>query len=349
MGIKIIRKGSLAKFVSSVMQEYAVVGPRAQDGSPSGREQFAFGPITDVAQLRLDYNNTILPPKKYLLPQEEVLFAFDAGAMSASPVFDTQPRIILGMHTCDIHALKLLDSVFAKGNPDEHYLKRRAATLIVGVECLTPCTEHSFCKSMNTFSASDGFDLHLIDLGESYAVEVGTPAGEALLAKHADAHAAAKDEDALLNKVLSDKWPRFSYRLDFDSSELPSLMAVSYKSPVWEELDKRCLACGSCNVVCPTCYCFNVTDRVSLDGKTGERVRMWDSCQLDEFARVATGENFRKTRAQRQRHRFFRKGKYIPDLHGELGCVGCGRCAQACLVDITPVGVWNELYKAHAK
>ena len=342
MSLTIINKGAMAAFVSSMMQQYDVLGPQFKD------TQFAFGPITHDRQLRLDYNTTVLPPKKYLLPQEEVLFTFRTDTMSAIPVFDMRPRVILGMHTCDIHALKLLDAVFARDNPDPHYLKRRSNTLIVGIECLTPCDEHSFCKSMNTLSASDGFDLHLIDLGEAYAVEVGTSAGEALLSKHAQTRAATRDDAALMNKVLSDKWPRFRYKLEFDSSELPSLMAVSYKSPVWIELEERCLACGSCNLVCPTCYCFNVQDDISLDGKTGARVRVWDSCQLDEFARVATGENFRKTRAQRQRHRFFRKGKYIPDMHGELGCVGCGRCARACLADITPVGVWNDLHKARA-
>ena len=343
MSLKIIEKGSMAEFVSSMLQQYEVVGPLAKEN------QFAFGPLADYGQLRLDYNTTILPPKKYLLPQEEVLLKFQTDTLSATPVFDARPRVIFGMHTCDIHALKLLDAVFAKDNPDEHYLKRRAAAVVVGVECLTPCDEHSFCKSMNTLSAADGFDLHLIDLGHAYAVEVGTSAGEALLSGHATARVAAQEDVTLMNKVLSDKWPRFPYKLDFDGSELPALMAVSYKSAVWEDLDKRCLACGSCNLVCPTCYCFNVKDNITLDGKAGERVRVWDSCQLDEFARVGTGENFREKRSQRQRHRFFRKGKYIPDMHGELGCVGCGRCARACLVDITPVGVWNELHKAHAK
>jgi ferredoxin len=342
MSLKIIDKGSMPAFVSSLMKQYEVVGPQAKDN------RFAFGKVTDYGQLRLDYNTSVLPPKKYLLPQQEVLFTFRTEGAAAAPVFDTQPRVILGMHTCDIHALKLLDAVFATGNRDEHYLKRRANTLIIGIECLTPCTEHSFCKSMNTLSATEGYDLHLIDLGEAYAVETGTQAGADLLLKHSDAREVGQDIVTLMNKVLSEKWPRFSYRLDFDSSELPSLMAVSYKSPVWAELDQRCLACGSCNTVCPTCYCFNVTDNTSLDGKTGERIRVWDSCQLDEFASVAGGENFREHRSERQRHRFFRKGKYIPDMHGELGCVGCGRCAQACLADITPVGVWNELQKVHA-
>ncbi|MCX7708040.1 MAG: 4Fe-4S dicluster domain-containing protein [Anaerolineae bacterium] len=348
MSLRIIEKSALPEFVGSVMRQYQVMGPQAKEVLPNGKTQFAFGPITDPHQLRLDYDTTVLPPKKYLLPQEEVLFPFQPESLTATPQFDTQPRILFGVHTCDIHAMALLDAVFATGQRDEHYLKRRASTLIVGIECLAPCDEHSFCKSMGTLTADKGYDLHLIDLGHSYAVEVGTAAGEALLSTHATARMAGENDIELLNRVLSEKWPRFPYRLDFDGSELPNLMALSYKDPIWEELGKRCLSCAACNLVCPTCYCFNVVDHVTLDRKSGERIRKWDSCQLDEFARVATGENFRHKRSQRQRHRFFRKGKYIPEMHGELGCVGCGRCARACLVDITPVGVWNALYQAHA-
>jgi len=348
MSLRIIEKSALPAFVAGIMREYEVVGPQTKEILPNGKSQFVFGPLTNPHQLRLDYDTTVLPPKKYLLPQEEVLFTFDTGSLAATPHFDTQPRVLFGVHTCDIHALALLDAVFATGQRDEHYLKRRASTLIVGIECLAPCDEHSFCKSMGTLTADKGFDLHLIDLGQRYAVEVGTAAGEALLARHAAARMADESDIELLNRVLSEKWPRFPYRLDFDGSELPNLMALSYKDPLWEELGQRCLSCAACNLVCPTCYCFNVVDQVTLDRKNGERIRKWDSCQLDEFARVATGENFRHKRSQRQRHRFFRKGKYIPEMHGELGCVGCGRCARACLVDITPVGVWNKLYQAHA-
>ena len=341
MRLKIINKQDLASFVSSLMNEYEVVAPVARE------HEFAFAPLRDAAQLRLDYGTTILPPKKALLPQEERLFTYEAdGSFSAQPVFDTQPRVLFGVHTCDIHAMKLLDTVFEEGYPDQHYRQRREHTLIVGLECLTPCDEHSFCKSMQTLSASTGYDLHLTDIGPAYTVDVGTVAGEGLLAQYAHAREATRVDIARLSQVLSEKWPRFRYRLDFDSSELPSLMAVSYKNPLWEELGNRCLSCGQCTLVCPTCYCFNVMDTVSLDGKRGERKRIWDSCQLDEFARVATGENFRKTRAQRQRHRFFRKGKYLPDMHGALGCVGCGRCARACQVHIEPVSVFNALYKA---
>lgn len=342
MSLKTINKTDMASFVSSAMGHYTVFGPVAKDSA------FVFAPVADAAQVRLDYSTTLLPPKKYLLPQEEVLFTFRTDGMSASPAFDMQWRLILGVHTCDLHAMALLDAVFARGQPDAHYMKRRATTVIVGIECLAPCDEHSFCKSMNTLSANFGYDLHLIDLGDIYAVEVGTTAGEALLNNHAKAHEATRKEVALLDKTLSSKWAHFPRRLEMEGSDLPSLMGISARSPMWEELGNKCLGCGSCNVVCPTCYCFDVRERVSMDGATGERYRVWDSCQLDEFARVATGENFRKTRGQRLRHRFMRKGKYMSDQHGHLGCVGCGRCARACLANITPVGVWNSLHKAHA-
>jgi ferredoxin len=148
-----------------------------------------------------------------------------------------------------------------------------------------------------------------------------------------------------LNAVLSEKWPKFPYRLDFDVSDLPPMLNMAMKSPLWAELGERCLSCAACTNVCPTCYCFDVKDEVELDLVHGERVRVWDSCQLDDFATVAGGHNFRKNRALRQRHRFMRKGKYILEAFGQMGCVGCGRCARACLVNINPVSVFNELYR----
>ncbi|MFN2141707.1 MAG: 4Fe-4S dicluster domain-containing protein, partial [Candidatus Promineifilaceae bacterium] len=96
--------------------------------------------------------------------------------------------------------------------------------------------------------------------------------------------------------------------------------------------------------VCPTCYCFDVTDEADLALENGKRVRRWDSCQIHQFAMVAGGHNFRERLAARQRHRFMRKGKYQMDAIGMVGCVGCGRCASSCLVNITPINVLNELY-----
>jgi formate hydrogenlyase subunit 6/NADH:ubiquinone oxidoreductase subunit I len=196
---------------------------------------------------------------------------------------------------------------------------------------------------MGTLSAGEGYDLHMVDLGDRYAIDVLTETGESVM-QHAKAVAATDEDIERLNIVMSEKWPRFPYRLDFDINDLPSLLNMSMKSPLWNELGERCLACAACTNVCPTCFCFDVKDEINLDLQSGRRVRTWDSCQLDEFANVAGGHNFRKSRALRQRHRFMRKGRYILEAHKFLGCVGCGRCARACLVDITPVNVFNELF-----
>ena len=341
MSLWVIDKPGMDTFVAKLMDDFRVVGPLAKG------PKFAFGPVEDLAELRLDYNTSILPPKKYLQPQEERLMTFNrAGKTTVETVIEAEPTVILGIHTCDLSALNVLDAAFTQDYPDAHYLRRRRQTLLVGIECLEPCDEHSFCKSMGTLSVSDGYDLHLTDLGETYAVDVGSDKGAALLEKHAQAYPATEADMQQLNRVLSAKWPRFPYKLDLDVGELPALMSQAHHSPVWNELAQICLACGQCTLVCPTCYCFNVYDEIELNLQDGVRMRRWDSCQLDEFATVAGGENFREHQAARLRHRFMRKGRYLAEKFNELGCVGCGRCARSCPVDISPVNVFNDLHRA---
>jgi len=338
VSLAILNKQDVPTFVRNLLRVYRVGGPVETNG------QFAFKTLRDPADLRLDYPTTILPPKKFLLPPRETLFEFEnAGEFLIKPPRPEPRTVLLGVHTCDLHAIQLLDHVFDSGHTDPNYRNRRRQTLIVSIECLSPCDENSFCKSMGTLTADEGYDLHLTDIGDGYAIDIGTEAGQKLL-EHAPVKEATPGDIQKLNATLSEKWPRFPYRLDFDVSDLPSLLNMSMQSPLWNELGERCLACASCTNVCPTCFCFDVSDEIGFDMKRGQRTRGWDSCQLDAFATVVGGHNFRKSRALRQRHRFMRKGKYILETHHYLGCVGCGRCARACLVDITPVKVFNELY-----
>ncbi len=332
-------KAALPEWVERLCADYQVIGPKPL------HNQTLFGPIHSAAELDLDYKTSVLPPKKALLPQREDLLRFKTDGSEIEAVTPDGKTVILGVHTCDMHAIALLDRVFGRGFAEQAYLARRENTTLVSIECLRPCMEQSFCKSMGTLSVPDDFDLHLTDLGEDYAVDIGSEKGAALLEGFAAVREATDADYQRVNQVMSEKWPRFPYRLEFDVTELPSLLSVSYRSVLWEELGERCLACGMCTIVCPTCYCFNVEDEVDFTLSAGRRFRVWDSCQLDQFATVAGGHNFRPTRAARQRHRFFRKGKYQTDAYGLVGCVGCGRCAQACLVHITPVDTFNELYR----
>jgi len=341
MSLKVLEKEAVAPLVEALMEDYRVVGPQAKAKGP----KFGFDPITDPAKLRLDYDTTILPPKKVFQPQRERLATFTIGENpEVETVIEVEPTVLLGMHTCDLHALNLLDKAFAEDYPDAHYLSRREQTLIVSLECLEPCDDESFCRSMGTLTVEEGFDLHLTDLGDAYAVEVGTATGEELLANYGDARDATEAEVSQKNDLRASKMKHFADRLNFDSGELPSLLGDAFDHPHWEELEERCFACGSCTNVCPTCYCFNVVDEVNLALTEGERIRHWDSCQLAEFARVAGGENFRESRGARQRHRFMRKGKYLYEKFGALGCVGCGRCIRTCPASISILKGFNTIH-----
>ncbi len=201
---------------------------------------------------------------------------------------------------------------------------------------------------MDTQSIPDDFDLHMTDLGEAYVLETGSSKGEALLRGFERLEMTSEAMQKRYNRTLSLKWSHFTYRLRPHGEEITSLFTLNYRSVLWQELGDRCLSCGACNIVCPTCFCFDVQDEVDLMFKSGKRYRVWDSCQTNQFASVAGGHNFRPNRAERLRHRFFHKFKYLTGAFSQEGCVGCGRCAEACLVGINPIEVVNKLYQRRA-
>lgn len=335
----ILPKGKLGEWIEWLVQSYRVFAPCPQQNGA------VFAVVNSATQATLDYAQTLLPPKKCIIPPRELLYTYDLAGMRISANVAALPTVLFGIHTCDQHALRLFDRIFSHGFTDQHYRAQREKTIVIGIECLSPCSEQSFCRSMGTTSpAMDVFDLHLVDLGGDYCVEVGTREGAQLT--NFEGFFAASDADLKRrNSVLQEKWDRFPYRLDCDVTDLPSLLGSAHESPHWQELGDRCLACGMCTQVCPTCYCFNVEDEVDLQRTQGQRFRSWDSCQVNDFAIVAGGHNFREKRAARQRHRFMRKGKYQFDANDMVGCVGCGRCATACLVHITPITTFNALWR----
>ncbi len=346
MSLYILPKEKLPELVTALQKAFRVVGPVQTETG------YAFDDITDPAQLQLDYTTTVLPPKKYFLPQREVLFKFHTGSNGESkrqlevrPVYQgAEPTVIFGVHTCDMNGIMLYDKVFAEGYRDEHYMERRAQIYIVGIECLHPCDEAAFCKDMGTLTAPPIYDLHMTEMDGMYLVDSGTEKGERLLRDHIYVQMAQKEDIQALGQVLSAKWPRFRMRLKVSKDQTPSLLSLGYKAKIWDTLGEACLACGSCTNVCPTCFCFDVQDQMDLNMQDGERARVWDSCQLREFALVAGGHNFRETKGARVRHRLMRKGKYIKQVHGLTGCTGCGRCERACLAHITIPGTINELH-----
>ena len=355
MNLQVISKDALDEWVRLLISRYRVIGPRHKrkvvqqlpdngDRQPR-REQFVFGELKGAHELALSYSTSILPPKKHFLPQKEELFGFKDNGHQLEWQLDERPTVIFGIHTCDLHAVLLLDQAFGQEPADQHYLARRGKTILVSIECLKPCSEDVFCKDMGTWIVPETFDLHLTSLGREYAVEVGSPNGSELLHGVSGIRPADESDYRRFDQTISTKWPRFPCRLEADPGDLPSLLAISSRSQVWEKLGEKCLGCGNCTMVCPTCHCFDVIDEINFDMASGSRSRLWDSCQFTGFASVAGGHDFRSSRAARLRHRFSHKYRYQTDSYGPAGCVGCGRCAEACLVNIKPIEVLNTLHR----
>ena len=156
------------------------------------------------------------------------------------------------------------------------------------------------------------------------------------------------DSDSIraeLSVIRQNKKPKFKKFLRAEFNEFKDIFDKSHNSQVWKDIGKRCVSCGNCTAVCPTCYCFDIYDEVALDMSGGERNRTWDSCQLEEFAMVAGGESFRKERSSRQKHRYYRKFNYPFKKYNKYFCTGCGRCTRTCMAKISLIETVNDLTK----
>ena len=340
MQVKVLSEKGVRGFVRRLLESNTVVGPVKKSESA-----YVYAELETADELALDYPITLQSLKKFFLPPDEGLFRFQMGAKpSVEPVLEAGRKIIFGAHPCDCAGTWLLDEVFSTDQYDEHYMAKRDRALIVGLDCARPCDEYAFCYDMKSVEDPVNFDLFLTEIGKDrYAVEVGTDQGAELLESAGAAEDATDADLKALAAAKKAKHKNFRKRISVDADELPAVLEQGYDHPVWEAIGDRCFSCGTCNLVCPTCYCFNVRDELDLSAAGGERKRSWDSCQLDSFAAVAGGENFREHRSERLRHRMFRKAKYLLEKYGRRGCVGCGRCDRQCVAKISSVETYNEL------
>ena len=167
-----------------------------------------------------------------------------------------------------------------------------------------------------------------------FLIHVNTLEGETLIENSKVCEEATPSHMKKLDELREEKKKIFHNEVKTTAKRLPELFAKSYDSKVWEDIGNRCLSCGNCTNVCPTCYCFDVEDVSDLNLTTGKRIRVWDSCQNEPFAKVAGGESFRNYRSQRQRHRYYRKFKFPVDKYSRFFCTGCGRCSRTCMAGI---------------
>ena len=324
-----LKQENIPDFIVHLQNFGEVIAPH-----PKGEKSFTFSTITDPDDVVLDYPRTLQSIRKYFLPPREQLLSYSMDSNDFQPTeIEEKHKIFLGVHSYDMQAVLKLDFNFTQNNPETNYLKRRDNSYFIGVS-FTP-DEYHFSRSVGIpVEDYNGFDLFLRKNINGYTIISVTEKGEKLL----DGFSLESEKE-----ITGETLYEFSNQIIFNYHQLPAVFEKLWDSPIWNSVAKKCVGCGTCNLVCPTCYCFNVEDNVDLQIKVGSRNRHWDGCMLNSFAEVAGGENFRENLGERKRHRHYRKFKYISDITGEPWCVGCGRCIISCTAGISIVDIVNAL------
>jgi ferredoxin len=276
--------------------------------------------------------------KQFLLPPRVRLWrsrrAADGTPVVEEAPVDDAPLAFLGVRSCELHAIATQDRVFLGGRYVERdYAARREGAFVVAVNCFEPGGT-CFCVSMGTGPRVEaGYDLALTEItsGEHrFLAEAGTDRGAELLRELPRREATAEDAEAA-EAAVAGAAERMGRELD--PTDLRGLLARNLEHPRWDDVASRCLTCGNCTMVCPTCFCTAVEDSTDLTGEEAERVRVWDTCFSVDYAYIHGG-SIRPSGRSRYRQWLTHKFGTWHDQFGTSGCVGCGRCITWC-----PVGI----------
>ena len=265
------------------------------------------------------------------------------------PHSNDRPIAIVGVKACDLKGFKIQDHVFKdKDYTDPFYVKARQDNLLISSDC-TCAISTCFCTALGIRPyPQEDFDINLSPTDDGFLVDTGSDKGEAIIKKQPALfekapESAAAERDRQRGKVIRE------VESNIASNDLPpqeqykSIIEKNFESSIWEDEAKTCVECGACNTICPTCHCFLLYDQ--NDKERMQRLRMWDSCMVKDFARVAGGANPRRRLWMRLRNRFEKKFDYFPKVADLYACTGCGRCISACPAKIDIRKVLKRLVK----
>jgi ferredoxin len=340
---KTLTKANFKKMVEGLMEDNEVMGPKWRDRDAQGNKIYRFLKLNNFDELEMDYTRSYSSPKNFFLPFKERLATYDLeeADWEQKIKYTIHPRVIIGLRACDINALRKLDEVMVKSAyPNPYYLARRRNTIVIGLdhEPLEDC----FCRSMGADVAFRGFDLFLTDIGEKYFVAIDSDTGYMLVNRFGGQEVSEEDQQVY-------KWTKreieSKFKTQVDVTIVPELMDLEFESEVWKKWGDKCLSCGSCAMVCPTCYCYGVDEQVDLSFRHATKRRFLYSCNLLDFAAVAGGHNFRPEPHVRLKYRYYHQFRGFVEAFDQSLCVGCNRCGVACLAGISPKAVIDDLVK----
>jgi ferredoxin len=313
-----LKKENLEKILTALSQLGKVLIPGTVDGVKK------FAPYTPGGECDLDMVNTTLPPKDVLFPQTQKMYRFTTGPeASLEEIADADAQILFGIRPCDVQSIDCLDKIFLSGEyTDTFYARKRAKLTIVAIAC-TQAAPTCFCGSMGVEpGAAPGADILLAPTAGGWNIHCQSDKGTALITALS----------GLTEEAEGRALPVAEPSLKVDMTGVTDKLAVMFEHPLWDELYRPCLGCGTCTFACPTCYCFEMGPE--LRGTVGTEMRYWDSCMFSEYTRMAGGHNPRPSVKERLRNRYLHKVSFFAQRYGENLCVGCGRCIEKC-----PVGL----------
>ncbi|MCX6320674.1 MAG: 4Fe-4S dicluster domain-containing protein [Bacteroidia bacterium] len=319
---KSIRKQSLEKLYNLLSASRKVYAPVI---APDKQVEYKYNP--DFAEVTFEHIRSTLSVKNVVFPKVENLF-FYSNAKTESTITDIDlnkiPEIVLwGTHPCDNAAFDILRSIFSWDINDEFFSKRFEKLVVIGLSCHLS-DEYCFCTSVGlTPNSAKGSDILLSRLQNGdYQAEILTEKGNGIVTLSPELFEPISGEEVTVTEV----------KQKFNHEQVTVKLASAFENRFWIENSLRCIGCGACAYVCPTCACFDIQDETK--GKNGKRYRSWDSCGFGLFTLHTSGHNPRQVQSQRWRQRIMHKFSYMPERNESLGCVGCGRCSSGCPVDM---------------
>ena len=340
---KVIAKKNIGRLLDALREQHHVLSPVQGEGVSY------FGELGPGAEALLDLQNTGRSVKEVVLPRTETLFVFEDDRIDKAPEIedvDTRKgRVVFGVRPCDAASLPMLDAVFLEdGNEDPYYAARHGSTSLIGLGCNNPSST-CFCTSVGGGPFSEaGLDLLMSDLGDRYLLQVTSEEGASLLERIASSSAPVEEatEDDVQSKEELARASEEKIGARIETEDLQAKLSQMYDDEAfWEETQRKCLGCGTCTFLCPTCHCFDVVDETN--GRRGRRARVWDSCQYALFTHHASGHNPRPSGKERMRQRVMHKFRYFVDNCGITACTGCGRCVRSCPVNMDIRQVLSEI------
>ena len=342
---QVIKKDEITNLLT-MLSDFEIFGPTAEDEGLSYHK-------LDGDKLLLEFTNSKKPPKDVFFPQTEKMFDFEREGNQFTgvqePAKSEKPLILFGIRPCDANSMTVLDKLFSWDYTDPYYIDRRERATIISFSCTTPQMpqENCFCTSVDgSPSSKEGADMLWTDIGDSYYVESLNDKGKKILdlgkELFKDATNDTKTKAQAVQKKAEDTLVR-----TLSKEGITTALEANFDSTYWDQFSRRCLGCGICTLLCPTCHCFDINDIIS-NGKVW-RERTWDSCQNCYYTVHASGHNPRPARKHRQRNRIYHKFLYLPKNLDVLGCVGCGRCISRCPVNIDIIEVAEGVQEVAGK